>query len=118
MARNKLAMWSFWLSLIAFFLVLILYLIIPPSIIPMEGAISIIFTILGWLPLLISIVTFVLGIVAFRKIKKKKQKGKGLAIATIILSAIIILFFIYIFYLIFVELPRIMAGFDLIISLL
>lgn len=117
MARSKLAVWSFWFSLIAFFCFFILYFIIPPSIMPMEGALSIILTILGWLPLLVSIVTFILGIVALRKIKKRKQKGKGLAIATIILSAMVILFFIYVFYLV-MQFARLSAELDLIISLL
>ena len=106
MVKNKLAVWSFWFSLIAFLLVVVIYFMMPPSFPPMESSISIIFTFLSWLPLLISVVTLVLGIVTLRKIKKKKQKGKGLAIATIILSAIVILWFIYLFYILY-ELAKI-----------
>ena len=115
MTRSKLVVWSFVLVLIAWLFLIVNFLIPLSS--EFSDGVTLFLAIIFWLAGLISIVTSVLGIVALRKIRKKKLKGKGLAIATIILSAIVIIFFVYLL-IIFYLFVKSMTEFDLIISLL
>lgn len=94
MPTSKLAIWSFWLIIFAYFLIGIFY-IVPFNPLGSYGDFMFVFLHIAGL---ISIITFILGIISLRKIKKKKLKGKGFAIATIILSLIIIGFFLWSYY--------------------
>jgi len=89
MKRGKLVAWGFWLVVAAYLLMIISFFA--------QGNYSfagISFMIAGFL----GVATLIMGIVSAVKIKRKKFLGKGFATATIILSVILIIYFLYTFY--------------------
>lgn len=95
MARSKLAVWSFMLVLVAYLFILFIFIggdLMSTS--DMGGGFAISGAVL--LGGIMGIATLIMSIISLVRIKKQKLKGKGLAIATIILSSILILAYVYI----------------------
>ena len=88
MKKSVLACWGFYLVLLAYILMVISFFT--------QGSyfsgVSFIFA--GFL----GVATLVIGLVARVKIKRDKLKGKNYAIATIILSFILVVYFLYVLY--------------------
>ena len=88
MKRGKLVIWSFALVLIAYLLMIISFFTQGSY---FSGVSFIIAGILG-------IATLIMGIVSLAKINRRKLSGKGFATATIILSGILVIYFLYVLY--------------------
>lgn len=93
MKYSKLAVWSFVLILVAYLLLGISFVIGGNSN-PMDGIFILLlsFSLAG----LLGMTGLILSVISLKKINKEKLKGKGFAIATIVLSLILIIGFLYV----------------------
>lgn len=90
MPKSKLAIWSFVLVLVAYFLIIVSLIIIPYF--PYSMTIFTICSSLITVGVAIGFIAFILGIIGLITINRNKnQTGKGFAIAAIILGLIMII---------------------------